>query len=150
MNKNINEDFSNAAFEFFTFAVPIWAGLIGSLLSMMGLAAGGSKLKSIIENLLNKFVVSHLKKDNELIDIINTLEQLKDSSQESNMRRNMLYRKAETRVLSVFQNSGILQALRISPDKQTQFLNSLRSQMKIKDFFNRNSSNNIDNNIQSM
>jgi len=151
MNKNINEDisdFSNIANtisnisnftnnvsygkDFLESVVPLWTGLIIGILSGMGVFVANSKIKTIIQNQFQKFVVSRLRKDPELIQIINKYQEIRGNSQEENVRRNMLYNKANSRIMAIFQKSPMLSILNIPLDKKNNFLNTLNAEISSK------------------
>jgi hypothetical protein len=98
----------------------------------MGVFVANSKIKTIIQNQFQKFVVSRLRKDPELIQIINKYQEIRGNSQEENVRRNMLYNKANGRIMVIFQKSPMLSILNIPLDKKNNFLNTLNSEISSK------------------
>lgn len=151
MNKNINEDisdFSNIANtisnisnftnnvsygkDFLESVIPLWTGLIISILGGMGVYVANSKIKIFIQKKFEEYVVSRLIKDPELIQIINKYQEIRGNSQEENVRRNMLYNKANGRIMVIFQKSPMLSILKIPLDKQNNFLNTLNSEISSK------------------
>ena len=165
MNKNINEDISdfsnipttisnisnfaqNVSFgeQFLKEVVPFWVTMITGLLGGSAAAVFGPKIKTMVAGLVDKFIVANLKKDQKLLNIIDQLGQIQGSSQENNQTRQRLYKNAEFRIMNIFQNSYFLRKLGIRPEKQTQFLSSVRSNMNLEKLMNKpkNQNNSVD------
>jgi hypothetical protein len=156
MNKNINEDLSDFASlpqiasnisnftkdvsfgpQFLNEVVPFWTSAIaGTLAAMLGIAKGG-KLVESVKSLIDKYIVKSLKKDPELLKIVNIINQIHGSSQEENLRRRDLYDKAFDRIQIIIQNSPFLRMLNIPPEKQQQFIRAVRMSINVDDIVNQ-------------